>query len=71
MAASEEIQQEQCSKEKCDLHNSSILPVFFFLSFSKKNLLGGDNTGKQFFRGCPLGVEVLESVKVTGRKIAS
>lgn len=31
-----------------------------------KNLLGGDDASKQFFRGCPLGVEALESVKLTG-----
>lgn len=35
----------------------------FFSSYKMKNLLGGDDTGKQFFRGCPPGVEALESVK--------
>lgn len=35
----------------------------FFTSFNSKYLLGGDDTDKQFFRGCPLGVVVFESVK--------
>lgn len=42
---------------------------WFFLSFKMRNFLGGDDTSKQFFRGWPVGVEALESVKSPGSEV--